>query len=50
MARPGHRQSVEFKTVGRISMGDLGLEVGWQIDDVDRSKGTFLRTDTTTNA
>lgn len=30
-------------------MGDLGLEVGWQIDDMDGAKGTFLRTDTATN-
>lgn len=27
-------------------MGDLGLEVGGQVDDVDSTKGAFFRTDT----
>lgn len=27
-------------------MGDLGFEVGRQIDDVDGAEGTFLGTDT----
>jgi len=31
-------------------MGDLSLEVGRQVDDVDGVKGTFLGTDTTSNA
>lgn len=30
-------------------MGDLGLEVGRQVDDVDRPEWTFFRTDTTPN-
>lgn len=31
-------------------MGDLSLEVGGQVDDVDGVEGTLLRTDTTSNA
>lgn len=31
-------------------MCDLFLQVGWQIDDVDRIEGTLLGTDTATNA
>lgn len=40
---------MKLEAVGRISMGDLRLEIGWQIDDVDCAKGTFLWADTTTN-
>ena len=28
-------------------MGDLSLEVRWQVDDVNGTEGTFLRADTT---
>jgi hypothetical protein len=31
-------------------MGDLGLEIGGQVDDVDGVEGAFFRADTTTNA
>ena len=31
-------------------MSDLSLEVGWQVDDVDRTKRAFFRADTTTDA
>lgn len=31
-------------------MGDLGLEVGGQVDNVNGSEGTLLGADTTTNA
>jgi hypothetical protein len=31
-------------------VGDLGLEVGRQVDDVDRVEGTFLWADTASNA
>lgn len=31
-------------------MGDLSLKVGGQVDDIDGTKGTFLRTDTAANA
>ena len=30
-------------------MGDLGLQVGRQVDDMNRTEGTFLRTDTATD-
>ena len=46
LARTGHRQPVQLETVGRVSMGDLGLEVRGQVDDVDGVKGAFLGTDT----
>lgn len=49
LTRPGHGQPVELEAVGRVSMGDLGLEVGGQIDDVDGVKGAFLRADTATD-
>jgi len=44
------RQAMELEAVGRVSMGDLGLEICWQIDDVDGTEGAFLRTDTTPDA
>ena len=31
-------------------MSDLGLKVGWQVDDVDGTKWTFLYTNTASNA
>jgi len=37
---------MELEAVGRVSVGDLGLEIGWQIDDADGVKGAFLRADT----
>ena len=39
---------MQLEAVGRISMGDLCLQIGWQVDDIDGSKGAFLGTDTTT--
>lgn len=36
---------MELETVGGISMGDLGLKVGRQIDDVDGTERTFLGAD-----
>jgi hypothetical protein len=30
-------------------MGNLGLEVGWEVDDVDGAKRAFLRTNTATD-
>lgn len=49
LARTGHRQPVQLETVGRVSMGDLGLEVRGQVDDVDGIKGAFLGADTASN-
>jgi len=31
-------------------MGDMGLEIGRQVDDIDSIERTFLRTDTASNA
>ena len=31
-------------------MGDLGFEIGWQIDNVDGSKRALLGADTASNA
>lgn len=41
---------MQLEAVGRVSMGDLGLEICWQIDDVDGTEGTFLWADTASNA
>ena len=40
---------MQLEAVGRVSMGDLGLEVGGQVDDVDGVEGAFLGADTATN-
>lgn len=41
---------MQLETVCRVSVGDLSLKIGWQIDDMDCSKGAFFRADTTTDA
>lgn len=41
---------MELETVGGVSVGDLGLEVGGQVDDVDGVEGAFLGADTTSYA
>lgn len=46
----GHGKSVKLEAVGRVAVGDLGLEVGGQVDDVNGSEWALLGTDTTTNA
>lgn len=50
LARTGHGQTVQLETVGRVTVGDLGLQVGGQVDNVDGTERTLLGTDTTTNA
>jgi hypothetical protein len=40
---------VELEAVRRVAVGNLGLEVGGQVDDVNGSEGTLFGTDTTTN-
>ena len=50
LTRAGHGQPVELEAVGRVSMGDLGLEVRGQVDDVDGVEGAFLRADTAADA
>ena len=47
---PWHRQAVQLEGVGRVTMGDLRLEVGRQVDDVDGVEGTFLGADTAADA
>lgn len=41
---------MQFETVGRVAVRDLGFEIGREIDNVDSSKWTFLRTDTASDA
>ena len=41
---------MKLEAVGRVAMGDLGLEVGGQVDDVNGSEWALLGADTTTNA
>jgi hypothetical protein len=41
---------MKLKAVGRVAMGDMRFEIGWQIDDVYCSEGAFLRANTTSNA
>ena len=42
---PWHGKSMKLKAVGSISMGDLTLEVGGEIDDRDGAKWAALRAD-----
>ncbi|KAH6898338.1 hypothetical protein B0T10DRAFT_104989 [Thelonectria olida] len=49
LAGSGHRQTVQLEAVGAITVGDLALEVGGQVDDGDGLEGAFFRADTTTN-
>jgi hypothetical protein len=46
LAGAGHGQPVQLEAVGRVAVGDLGLEVGGQVDDVDGVEGAFLGADT----
>lgn len=46
----GHRQTMQLKTVGTITVGDLAFQIGRQVDDGDGVKGAFLRANTTSNA
>jgi hypothetical protein len=41
---------MQLEAVGGVSVSDLGLEVGGQIDDGDCTKGTFLWANTTPDA
>jgi hypothetical protein len=45
----GHGKTVQLEAVGAISVGDLALKVGGQVDDIDRIEGAALRADTTTD-
>jgi hypothetical protein len=50
LSRSWRGQSVELEAVGRVSVSDLGLQVGGQVDDVDGTERAFLWADTTTDA
>lgn len=43
-------ETMELEAVGRVAVGDLGLEVGGQVDDGDGIKGALLGADTAPNA
>lgn len=49
LAGSRHGQTVELEAVGAISVGDLALEVGGQVDNGNGVEGALLGTDTTTN-
>lgn len=40
---------MQLEAVGRVTVGDLCLEVGRQVDNVDSTERTFLRADTATD-
>lgn len=40
---------MKLEAVGRVSVGNMRLEVGWQIDDVDSTEGALLWANTTTD-
>jgi hypothetical protein len=50
LARAGHGQAVQLEAVGRVAVGDLRLEVGGQVDDVDGVEGAFLGADAAADA
>ena len=40
---------MQLEAVGRVTVGDLCLEVGGQVDNVDGTERAFLRADTATD-
>lgn len=40
---------MKLETVRRVTVGDLGFQVGRQVDDIDRTERAFLGTDTATD-
>ena len=50
LSRSWHGEPVELEAIGGITMCDLSLQVGGQVDDMNCPERAFLRTDTTTNA
>lgn len=50
LSRTGHGKTVELEGIGAISVGDLALEVGGQVDDGDGVEGALLGADATTDA
>jgi hypothetical protein len=41
---------MELEAVCGVSVGDLSFEIRRQVDNIDRTKGAFLRTDAAANA
>jgi hypothetical protein len=41
---------MELEAVGRVSVGDLALEIRRQVDNGNRAEGALFRADTTTDA
>src|SRR3954447_17854376 len=50
LSRSGCRQSMELEAVGGVSVGDMGFEVRWKIDDIYRTERAFLGANTTSTA
>lgn len=40
---------MQLEAVRGVSVGDLSLKIGGQVDDVDGVEGAFLRADTATD-
>ena len=41
---------MQLEAIGRVSMSDLSLQVGGQVDDVDSAKRTLFRANTAADA
>lgn len=50
LVRARHGQAVKLEAVGAITVGDLALEVRWQVDNGDGVERALLGADTTTDA
>jgi hypothetical protein len=46
----GHGQTVKLEAVGGVTVGDLALQVGGQVDNIDGAERTLLGANTTTDA
>jgi len=46
----GHGETMQLERVGRVTVSDLLLQVGGQVDNVDSAKGATLHANTATNA
>ena len=40
---------MQLEAIGRVAVGDLGLKVCRQVDDMNGTEGTFLRANTATD-
>lgn len=46
LSRAGHRKTVQLEAVGGVTVCDLALEVGGQVDNLDGVEGALLGADT----